>query len=313
MSRERKARPAAIGLFVLGAAALALTAVVVFGSGRFFRRQVEAVCYFSGSVNGLNAGAPVKFRGVPIGRVSEIRFRVPPPALASPAELRIPVWLAIDETTLSELTGDTVALTRERLDRLIAAGLRAQLQTESFVTGVLYVGVDYFPDSPAILVQAGDETVLEIPTLPTTLEQAFEAFTKVMARVDKLDIEGLVSSLRETVEGVGELARSPEVGRTLEALRATLVTLDQLGQSLRPGLAPAVQDVRTTTGEMRTVLVRLNETIARLGMLLDPQAPLAVEASRTLAELGAAARSVASLADFLDRHPNAILTGRPGP
>lgn len=311
MSRERKANPAVIGLFVLGATALALAAVVLFGSGRFFRRQVEVVCHFSGSVNGLNPGAPVKFRGVPIGRVSEIRFRVPPPARDTPAEIRIPVWLAIDETILSELTGERVTLTRDRLARLVAAGLRAQLQTESFVTGVLFVGVDFFPDSPAVLVRADEPDVLEIPTLPTTLEQAFEAFTKVMARVEKLDIEGLVDSLRDAVDGVGALARSPEIGQTLEAVRTALATVDRVGGSLQPALGPTLGDLRAAAAEARTSLAGLNEAVSRLTVLLDPNAPLAVELRRTLTDLGEAARNVGDLADFLGRHPNAVLTGRP--
>ena len=312
MSRGRKANPALIGVFVLGAAALAVAAVVVFGSGRFFRTQVELVCYFSGSVNGLSPGAPVKFRGVPIGTVSEIRFRLPPRRLASPARMRIPVWIQIDETKISEVRGAALELTRERLDQLIDAGLRAQLQTESFVTGVLFVGIDYFPGSPVVLVREKDSGVLEIPTMPTTLEQAFETFTKVMARVDKLDIEGLVDSLAHAVDGVDGLVRSPEIQQTLETLRATLASVQGVARSLEPTVGPTMKNLQATTLQARTSLAALDQTLARVSTLVDPQAPLAVELTRTLTDLGEAARSVGSLADYLDRNPNAILTGRPG-
>jgi len=313
VSRGRKANPALIGVFVLGAAALAVAGVVVFGSGRFFRKQVDMVCYFSGSVNGLNPGAPVKFRGVPIGTVSEIRFRLPPPELfASPAQLRIPVWIQLDETKLSEFRGAARELTRERLDQLIDAGLRAQLQTESYVTGVLYVGIDFFPGSPVVLMREERPDFLEIPTMPTTLEQAFENFTKVMARVDKLDIEGLMDSLRHAVDGVDGLVRSPEIQPTLETLRATLTSIQGVARSLEPTVGPTMKNLQATTLQARTSLAALDQTLARVSTLVDPQAPLAVELTRTLTDLGEAARSVGSLADYLDRNPNAILTGRPG-
>ncbi|TMC94991.1 MAG: MCE family protein, partial [Chloroflexi bacterium] len=72
-------RPSAtlIGAFVVGAVTLAVTAIVTFGSGQFFRHTQRFVLYFSGSLNGLEKGAPVKFRGVPIGSVKEIRLRIP--------------------------------------------------------------------------------------------------------------------------------------------------------------------------------------------------------------------------------------------
>jgi len=96
MSRGRRANPALIGAFVLGGVALASIVVVVWGSGRFFRETRSLVCYFSGSVNGLNAGAPVKFRGVQIGSVTDIRFRLAEATAVSPEEFRIPVWFEVD-------------------------------------------------------------------------------------------------------------------------------------------------------------------------------------------------------------------------
>src|SRR5690242_2285027 len=97
MSRGRRANPALIGAFVLGAVVLVGAVVVVWGSGRFFRNTKTFVAYFSGSVNGLNPGAPVKFRGVKIGSVTEIRLRqVDPTRIAAAEAHSIPVHFAVD-------------------------------------------------------------------------------------------------------------------------------------------------------------------------------------------------------------------------
>jgi phospholipid/cholesterol/gamma-HCH transport system substrate-binding protein len=311
VSRGRRGNPELIGLFVLGAAVLAVGAVVVFGSGAFLRRQQQMVCYFSGSVNGLSQGAPVKFRGVPIGTVSDIRFYVPP-ADVSPAALRIPVWIEIDLSRLSELRGGPAEITLARLRELIEAGLRAQLQTESFVTGVLYVGLDYFPGTPVVLESPPDSGVFEIPTLPTTLEQVFQTLQRVMARLDHADIEGLIASAQKAMDGVGRLASSPAIEETLTSLRATLASVRGVTDALEPAVGPAVKGLDATSTQARASLVSLDRTLDRLHALLDPQAPLAVDLVRTLNDLGEAARSIRTLADYLDRNPNAVLTGRPG-
>ena len=312
MSRERKANPALIGVFVLGAVVLAGAAVVVFGSGRFFRRTVTLYCYFSGSVNGLNTGAPVKFRGVQIGSVTAIRLLLRNRAVTSLDEVRIPVAIEIDETLISDLGGRGFVLDRDRLDALIAGGLRAQLQTESFVTGVLYVGLDAFPGSPVVLVLPKDAGVLEVPTMPTTLEQASQAFRSVMNRLDKLDLEGLVGAVRNAVDGVNTFVRSPELDQALTIAREALASIRRVSQSLEPGVGPTIRSLQATSADVRASLQQLDVTLTELRSLIDPQAPLAVELARTLGALGDAAQSVRSLADYLDRNPSAILTGRPG-
>jgi paraquat-inducible protein B len=159
VSRSRRANPAVVGGFVLGAIGLATAVVVVWGSGRFFRHTVTFVSYFSGSVNGLNLGAPVKFRGVQIGSVIEIRSRMERAGTVNPEQFRIPVWFELDPKQISEL-GGTIVLDRVQIDEMIAQGLRAQLQLESIVTGVLYLGVDFFPDSPVVLVQTERPEIL---------------------------------------------------------------------------------------------------------------------------------------------------------
>jgi paraquat-inducible protein B len=311
VSRGRRADPARIGAFVLGALALAGVVLVVWGSGQLFRQTSTMVCYFTGSVNGLDVGAAVKFRGVPIGAVKDIRFRLPPPEVAS-ADIRIPVWIDLDLTRLSELRGTPMKMSRERLDQLIGSGLRAQLQTESFVTGVLYVGLDFFPGSPIVLVRKDDPEVLEIPTMPTLLEQASKTFQSLMARLDKLDLEGLVVSLRSAIEGVDALARSPELEQAIAAVREAFISVRQVSRTLEPSIGPAVKNLDQAVIAARTSLRQLDATLTELQGLVGAQAPLAVGLTRTLADLGEAARSVRDLADYLDRNPDALLLGRPG-
>jgi len=303
-----------VGAFVLGAAALAVAAVLVFGSGRFFRHEVTLVSYFSGSVNGLVVGSPVKFRGVTIGSVSQIRVGLP---TGSPANVRIAVSYTIDVDTLSAYQGRPFRLDRQTLDERIAAGLRAQLQTESFVTGVLFVGLDFFPDSPAILEITGHPEVLEVPVMPTTIERAMQTFDRLVKRVEALDLEGLVASARNALDGVDHLARSPKVDSALDGLRDTLASVRRVADTLEPGVTPTMKGVDDTFAQARQVLIRvepqLDQTLARVQALLASDAPLAVGLASTLADLGEAARAIRDLADFLDRHPNAILTGRPKP
>jgi len=303
-----------VGVFVLGAAALALGAVLVFGSARFFRHEVTLVSYFTGSVNGLVVGSPVKFRGVPIGSVSRIRLGLPG---ASEADVRIPVWYTLDLDTISGYQGRRFLLDRQHLDALIAAGLRAQLQTESFVTGVLFVGLDFFPDSPVVLELTGQPEVLEIPVMPTTIEKAMQTLDRLVKRVEALDLDGLVASARHALDGVDDLARSPKVADALDGLRDALASIHRVTAALEPGVTPTIKGLDATLAQAREVLIRvepqLDQTLAHAQELLGPDAPLAVGLASTLADLGEAARSVRDLADFLDRHPNAILTGRPKP
>jgi len=314
VSRGRRGNPMLVGVFVLGAAALAIGAVLVFGSGRFFRHEVTLVSYFSGSVNGLIVGSPVKFRGVPIGSVSQIRVGLP---RGSPSAVSIPVSYTIDVDTISAYQGRRFVLDRQRLDELIAAGLRAQLQTESFVTGVLFVGLDFFPDSPAVLEVTGHPEVLEVPIMPTTIERAMQTFDRLVKRVEALDLEGLVASARHALDGVDNLARSPKVADALDGLRETLASIRRVTNALEPSVTPTMKGLDDTLAQARQALSRvepqLDQTLARAQALLGSDAPLAVGLASTLADLGEAARAIRDLADFLDRHPNAILTGRPKP
>ncbi len=321
MSRSKRASPTLVGAFVLGAIAIALAGLAVFGSGKLFRRTSQFVMVFGGSVNGLSIGAPVKFRGVQVGSVTQILLSLPGMTLP---DLRIPVFIEIDQDLVSKLGGMINPAEPTSFAALIDQGLRAQLQLESIVTGVLFVELDLFPDSQVNLFLPKESGYLEIPTQPTLLQEASQTGADLIAKLRDVDFDGLVTSIRDAARSVGELAGSPELRQTLTAAREAMVSArDTLGE-IRPRipqfatgvdsasnrLQGSLKRFDTTLGSLDTALGSLDATLGSVNRLVDPRAPLVYQLTTTLGDLGAAAKSVRELADYLDRNPSAIITGR---
>ena len=331
---NKKMSPAVIGAFVLGAVALIVIAILVFGSGRLFRQTRDFVLYFDNSVNGLRIGAPVKIKGVEIGSVKDIRFQ-----LEKNKELKIPVIIEIDlEKFISRGATQAVAtaVDREALNKAIVdRGLRGQLEMESLVTGLLFIALDFFPGTPINLVQRtdGDYKYPEIPTLPTTLEQAKDAVTRIMNRLEEIDFKGLIASLDETVNGIKRTVNSQELEATIRSLQKTVpkideavlsirdlaVTLNDNSKSLAANLEQTSIDARASMKQADKALEQATDTlktaeaaVANVQTLSDPDSPIIYELGKSLREVSAAARSLRSLANYLDRNPSALIFGRPG-
>ena len=321
MSRSKRASPTLIGVFVLGALAIALAGLAVFGSGKLFRRTAQFVMVFGGSVNGLSVGAPVKFRGVQVGSVIQILLSLPGMTLP---ELRIPVVIEIDQDLVSKLGGMINPAEPTSFAALIDEGLRAQLQLESIVTGVLFVELDLFPGSPVNLFLPKESGYLEIPTQPTLLQEASQTGADLIAKLRDVDFDGLVNSIRDAARSVGDLAGSPELRQTLVAAREAMVSARDTLNEIRPRIPQLASGVDsasnrlqgslkrfdTTLGSLDTALGSLDTTLGSVNRLVDPSAPLVYQLTTTLTDLGTAAKSVRELADYLDRNPSAIITGR---
>ena len=322
MSRSKRASPTLVGVFVLGALALAVAGLAVFGSGKLFRRTAQFVMVFGGSVNGLSVGAPVKFRGVQVGSVTKIMLSLPGMTLP---ELRIPVFIEIDQDLVSKLGGMINPAEPTSFAALIDEGLRAQLQLESIVTGVLFVELDRFPGSPVNLyLPKGESGYLEIPTQPTLLQEASQTGADLIAKLRDVDFDGLVNSIRDAARSVGDLAGSPELRQSLVAAREAMVSARDTLTEIRPRIPQLASGVDsasnrlqgslkrfdTTLGSLDTALGSLDTTLGSVNRLVDPRAPLVYQLTTTLGDLGKAAQSIRELADYLDRNPSAIITGR---
>jgi len=319
---SKRANPAIIGAFVVGAVALAVVAVSVLGSGRLFRRTHQYVLYFDSDVSGLRVGAPVKFKGVEIGSVTGVLLNVgAAEAFRAPSELEkmhIPVLIELDEDRIRERGGRANLEDPDFLRRLIDAGLRAQLAMESFVTGLLYVKLDLLPQTTPRLIADPSVPYQEIPTVPTPLEEVQMKASRFLARLEEVDLARLAHSLTEAVEGINDLVNSPKLDSALEALDGAIQSLDRTAQSVRDlaeeldrNLVPTRERLEATARDAGETLKEGRVALRELRDTLAADSPLLYELTTSLKELSAAARAVRSLAEYLERNPSALVRGKP--
>jgi paraquat-inducible protein B len=263
-------------------------AISVFGLtvGRVFRTKAHVIAYFEDTVEGLNVGAPVRFRGIAIGSVKDVRINMTGVAL-DPHHVRIPVLLEIDEDRLRSEGAKRVDLRDPRVvQQLVDLGLRASLATESLVGGVRYVDLVVRPDVPAQLVH--DPRYPEIPTLQNPTGQIPDRIDHVLQNLERVDIAGLTDSLRTTVGDADKLVRSPHLARAEARLDEVTAELERTVSQLDA----AVRELRPTITSVRRTSDRLSDRV-----------------DTVLREVSDAARSLHRLADQLARDPGAILRG----
>jgi len=317
-----------IGVFVLGAVALAVTAILIFGSGKFFAPVKKFVMFFEGSVKGLNVGAPVILRGVKIGEVTGIQLRFDPKHLTTV----IPVYVEIDPRTFTvpeefKPLAKDVEKKYVFIQPLIEKGLKAQLQMQSFVTGQLMINLDFYPDKPIKLV-GFEKKYPEIPTVPTPMEE----LTKTL---QDLKPEELYKKVMLTVEGIERIVNSPELISAIRSVNQTMKSADSLVKNIDAQAGPLLSNLQKSSEAARNALTEVERALspeegipAQLAETLQTansalrQAEKTLETAqnvagdngyelnRTLKELSSSARSIRFLADYLERHPESLLRGK---
>jgi paraquat-inducible protein B len=290
---SKHASPAIIGTFVVTAFALVVITVLILAGGKLFHHPARVIVYFDSSISGLRVGAPVKFRGIDLGTVKDLRINMTG-AVRDPRHVLIPVLLEVDQDRLSSQGVPGVDLSdRKEVQRLVDLGLRAQLATESLVTGVRYVELDIKPDAPARLVH--DRRYPEIPSLPSLTETLPDKVDQILAKLADVDVAGLARSMRATIDDADRLVRSPQLARAVARLDPITADLDRTVNQF----STAAQDLRPAIAEAKDTVTSARKTSDRLSSQLDT----------TLHDVGGAARSLRRLADQLSRDPGALLRG----
>ena len=338
---SQRANPTLIGAFVLGALALAVAGVAVLASDSLFRQETTFVSYFDESVNGLDVGAPVKFKGVPIGQVSDILVRLD----LSEETFQVPVLYDVDLSPLTDASGRPVDLARSSvLQRQIDEGLRAQLQMESLVTGKLYIELTFVPNpEPVAAVSDTRISESEIPTILSPMARLGEEATGLVAnlrgfdvntinenlitllskanqKIDDLDVAAINDSVLVAVRSVRELTEAPEVRNALGELPglarrmdSTLADAQSTLRTLEGAVAPTREDLATTTRDLRETLRSMRETMERTRRMLSTDSGLGYRVDDALASLTEAAEALRVLAVSLERDPSMFIRGKEPP
>lgn len=344
---SRQASPAVVGGFVIGAVTLTLIGVLSFGGGRILSERHTFVLYFEGSLNGLSEGSPVLFKGVKVGRVSDLLVRYD----SRNGNVTTPVYVELHDSI--ESTDEDGELS-DTIQRLIDNGLRAELVLQSLITGQLAIQLDIRKDTPARLLGI-EPRYQEIPTVRSAMDE-------VLNKLERLPIDELMSEFRSVLQGVDHFIRSDDLKLAIDRLNAVLVNTDTLVRHFDAKVDPLTDSIVGAADEARLTLRQSRESIARLedrmdAALSDYQAlakslngevgplsaklqaslgeldeatrrarsmldslektlandsPLQFRLNTALEELASAARSIRALADYLERHPESLLRGKSG-
>jgi paraquat-inducible protein B len=331
-----------IGGFVVVGVALLLVAVLIFGSGKIFSQKVKLVLFFEESVSGLTVGAPVVFRGVTVGSVVGIDLWSYPKEL----KILIPVYIEFDPAHF-KMKGESqkVDLT---FKHQIEKGLRAQIKMQSLVTGQLMIYVDYFPDKPLRLVKA-EPRYPEIPTIPSGTEAMMKALnqipvheialkaTKALDGIERLinspETREVVGTLNNTLKDFQKVAGKVDgaLDESREALKDVRTLVKNVGAQVEPLAAetkgalgdartllknadqeilPLAGGLKTTLEETNGVLAEARNAVKKASAMLSDESVLSGEFIGTLEEINKTMRSIQLLADYLKRHPEALLRGK---
>ena len=339
-----RANPTIIGAFVVGAAALLVAALLVWGGSGFLRNKLDYVLFFDAAVTGLQKGAAVMLRGVRVGDVTDVQVRWGTRFVA--------VYLSLDPDALK---GAPKAEVHAQIAEAVKTqGLRAQLKAQSLLTGVLFVALDTLPDTPIVL-RGLDPKTPELPTVPTDLEMWMAKLERLADAVAALPLQEIATAAATTLNETTRLLKSPEIARVLQNTDAlvadtrtlvkrieTLTTtvtaqVDPLAASARGTLRsadtaladlprlisdvqglvakvdvhvdPLLASLRRSSDVAQSTLEQARVTLGGVDGVLSQDSAIGFELGQTLRELRETARALRSLADYLERVPDSVVYG----
>lgn len=297
-----------IGTFVVGAIVLFLAGLIAFSTSSLFTRTQKFVMYFDGSLKGLDLGSPVSFRGVQIGHVTNIVMEID----RENKRVLTPVYVEIDPEKFEREGGLSNLLAEPPIKRMIERGLRGQLQSYSLITGQKNIELEFRPSYPARYTKEEEGGVDEIPTIPSQFDQVQGVLERLIGTIQKLELQELVDSTTGT----------------MQAAHAASYEFYTLLSKINRRIDPILANVDSASGESREALVELQRTLKELNTAAEKAGKMFGSVDREVAalsptlnkgannartafdEVATAMRALRELAEYLERNPDALLTGK---
>lgn len=276
---SQKANPRLIGVFILVAFFVSIGTFLLMNKDRFFSNTIKYVLYFQGSVKGLNVGSPVVFNGVPIGRVVGISLITDMQTLV----IKIPVvieanqssFVLVDKNKIDRRT--SYAETRDFTDKMIAKGLRARLIPQSILTGQMMIDMTYLPGTPVVLENTNTK-LIEIPTLPSITDE------------------------------LAKVIQNLPLDETFKKLNAMMEQATVFLNGLNKDAPEVLQELKKITYSVNDIAKKANKTLDSF----DEDSRTMMDLNQMLRDFSAAAQSLRNWADYLERHPEALIKGKGG-
>ncbi len=335
---SKKANSTLIGAFVVLSFVLLVTGIIIFGGGQLFTSKDTAIVYLEGSLQGLNIGAPVTYRGITIGEIKEIRLDIDPATY----EITVPVLISLTPDKVVKMDGkdknyDINTFLKIMCDR----GLRATLKSQSLLTGKLYIDLAIHEGSEAIYHDK-DGKYLEIPTIPSEMQQMTRA-------MQSLDFSELATKFSNTMTALEKMSTTLEQALGSEDSKENLAlffaSLDRFHSILAKfdeNLLPMMNKMETSFEKISLLADNTNQMVGRLDGQIDPlfvtmnatvenmgrtmqttealmtglrqstgtESPLYYQLTESIVEMGKAAKSIRSFTEYLERNPQMLIFGR---
>ncbi|MBT3827011.1 MAG: MCE family protein [Nitrosomonadales bacterium] len=333
---SKPVNPTLIGSFFLAAIGLVIVSILMFSRGNFFEKHHQFVLFFhaENNLNGLNVGAPVKLEGVKIGEVKEVALLFD----EKTREVVKPVVIELDYSNVisdDDLDDDFVAKEEgeqnESIKSLIKKGLKAQLKTQSLLTGLLYIEFQFTPQDEIVLSGRNFRDLRELPTTTNATEDLKRQAQEVVDKIGKLPLEQIVEDLAVNMQEIKEILTSQSLKENRQGVNQSIKEMEKLLINLNKNFTPlmfnlngTVKDTRVVVQEfsrdIKPVLSSLEKTLNKATEILSesqyavrsfeelssPEAPL----WQALEALKDAAESTKNLTDTLERHPESIIYGK---
>lgn len=331
---SKQASPTLIGLFTIVGIFLTITALLLFGAGKFFEKSNSIILYFENSAYGLLVGSEVRFGGVRIGRVTSIQVIIDPKL----NRRIIPVVVRMNEEDLLDVgltTGGKIDFaTPEGVKKAVADGLRARMKQQSLVTGQLYIEFDLIPNSPIIEYKPEITPPYPIvPTLGTELDDLMKSIADGLKKFNGLNLTSLLTEFHEllvTTKGqiaalnlkqindhmvgitqdVHTLTSDKKIGKAMDSLDQALASFNELSTKANQGIAPMLKDFERVMQQATTALAKIDNVSADISKITNPRAPVLMRLKNLLEEAERASRAIKELANDLKQNPSSLILGK---
>lgn len=323
--------PVAIGMFVLVASVISVAAVMIFGAAKFFAKTETFISYFSESVNGLDVGAPLKYKGVTIGKVEKIMMA----SSKTIRESKVAVIYSIDVNLLRRRTGKTVVDFDTWINQQISDGLRAKLNYQSIVTGMLYIELDFLAGAgePYKLQYRGKRDIIEIPSSESGLAELVKAFGKTIEQVAQIDFKSIGDNANNLLANLNNVVANPDTQNAPKKVADLLDSSNTLVKNVNDVVASddvknapknlnklmgdASQFMNSSQSEFvalskagQNTFANIDNVLKNVDTIVAPQSPLRYELAVLIRTLNESLNSISNLTDYIERNPSSLLTGK---